>query len=412
MLFSAVSGILPFVPTMTVQAAVAPEADFILTPPSMVGVWKGTGTVDGSPVPVVFTVTPEKHTLELGGAVSGSIAYTSSQGKRAEIDDGLEELALVELLSVLNAKTHYIFVAGGIITSVQGFFAEAGAKVNDPIGVPTILNRDGQSLYLPLGGEMVFLLYKQQATTASQLTTNLTAVTYNGSPQAVSVTPKSGIGAVTDIFYNGSKTVPQNAGTYAITVNVAANGNYQAATNLPLGNFTINKANISTVSIPAIPDKEWSGKQHKPTIAEFKHAGISHGANLHATISHGTNKNIGKGTVVLTGKGNFTGSKTVSFNIVPKKNKLTKLTVGKKQMNLTWAKPDKAQNITKHELRYRVKGTSKWTTKTYTATKTSATLGKLTANKKYEVQLRSYKTVSAKKYYSPWSPTKTSGKIK
>ena len=53
--------------------------------------------------------------------------------------------------------------------------------------------------------------------------------TYTGNPIAATVTCSS-TGAVTNIQYNGSGTVPTAAGTYAITADCAANGNYAALT--------------------------------------------------------------------------------------------------------------------------------------------------------------------------------------
>ena len=61
-------------------------------------------------------------------------------------------------------------------------------------------------------------------TTPTVSVTN-TPQTFTGSPIAATVTCSSG-GAVSNIKYNGSSTVPTNAGTYAITANCAANGNY------------------------------------------------------------------------------------------------------------------------------------------------------------------------------------------
>src|SRR6185369_6263341 len=66
-------------------------------------------------------------------------------------------------------------------------------------------------------------------------------VTYNTSPQAAAVTCSGG-GAVSNILYNGSSTVPTNAATYAVSANCAASANYSAATGVAAGNFVISKA--------------------------------------------------------------------------------------------------------------------------------------------------------------------------
>ena len=65
-------------------------------------------------------------------------------------------------------------------------------------------------------------------------------VTYNGSAQLATVSGTGG-GTVSNIKYDGSSTVPTNAGTYAITADIAASTNYTAATGVSAGNFVITK---------------------------------------------------------------------------------------------------------------------------------------------------------------------------
>lgn len=65
--------------------------------------------------------------------------------------------------------------------------------------------------------------------------------TYTGSPQAVIVSGKTGVGEIT-IKYNGNPAPPVNAGTYSITIDVAEGEYYFATSGLSLGTYTINKA--------------------------------------------------------------------------------------------------------------------------------------------------------------------------
>ena len=66
-------------------------------------------------------------------------------------------------------------------------------------------------------------------------------VTYNGSPQSATVTA-SVAGTISDIKYNGSSTVPTNAGTYAVTADFAptATADYLSLNDASAGNFIIN----------------------------------------------------------------------------------------------------------------------------------------------------------------------------
>jgi hypothetical protein len=129
--------------------------------------------------------------------------------------------------------------------------------------------------------------------------------------------------------------------------------------------------------------------------------------------SYGPNKEIGKGKVTISGKGLFKGSKTIKFDIVPRKMAKPSVTVAKKQMTVSWKQATKAQNISKYQLRYREVKTNEWkTTKTFASTSSSATIKGLRKGGKYEVQVCSYKTVKNVKHYSAWSKTVTSKKIK
>jgi hypothetical protein len=76
---------------------------------------------------------------------------------------------------------------------------------------------------------------------------------YDGSAYPVTVTIKPGVTGLGDILavkytgtagtdYPASTTVPTAAGTYIVTVDIAAGTNYAATTGLEIGNFTIDKA--------------------------------------------------------------------------------------------------------------------------------------------------------------------------
>ncbi len=171
----------------------------------------------------------------------------------------------------------------------------------------------------------------------------------------------------------------------------------------------ISKAKLTIASM------SWTGKQRKPT--KFTYNGKSYSIKANATVKYGTNKNIGKGTVKLTGKGKFTGTKTVTFKILPKKTAIVKSVTGKKSLKLTWKKLSPTQKITKYQIRYKVKGTSVWKTKIITAKSKpagniSATIKGLKKGKQYQVQVRSYKVVNKVKYFSAWSAIKTTARIR
>jgi hypothetical protein len=157
-----------------------------------------------------------------------------------------------------------------------------------------------------------------------------------------------------------------------------------------------DKPSIDVANVGAISAKAYTGKQIKPAVT-VKMDGALLKKGVDYTVKYGANKNIGKGAITITGKGKYAGDKKLTFKIIPKKNSLSGITVAKKQMKVTWKKVSAVQKITKYELRYRVKGTAKWKSKSYKASASSATIKSLTKGKAYEVQARCYKKVAGKK---------------
>jgi hypothetical protein len=67
---------------------------------------------------------------------------------------------------------------------------------------------------------------------------------YTGSSIAAAVNCSSG-GAVSNVLYSGSSSVPSTAGTYAITADCAASGNFLAVIGASAGNFVISQTQAS-----------------------------------------------------------------------------------------------------------------------------------------------------------------------
>jgi hypothetical protein len=174
--------------------------------------------------------------------------------------------------------------------------------------------------------------------------------------------------------------------------------------------FNFSAANVSIAFSGAV----WTGRQIKPAVKKVEVDNEKLGKNDY-TITYGANKNIGKGTVTITPKKNsleYRGEKTVSFDILPQKPAISKLTAGKNQIKVAWAKAPAAQKITKYELRYKAKGSGKWITKSFPAKTTNTIIKKLKKNKTYQFQLRTCRTVGGKKYSSAWSAVKTGKTVK
>ena len=117
------------------------------------------------------------------------------------------------------------------------------------------------------------------------------------------------------------------------------------------------------------------------------------------------NRAIGTASVVITGLLSCKGKVEAHFTISPKKMSISRLTTGKKCMTVKWKKQS---GITGYEVQYSQKknfsGAKKKVIKK--AKTTGIKIKNLKGGKLYFVQVRSYKVVNNKYYYSAWSKKK------
>ena len=181
-------------------------------------------------------------------------------------------------------------------------------------------------------------------------------------------------------------------------------------------NIAISKRFIPATSILTKRSPyAYTGKSIKPAIT-VKDGGKTLREGIDYTVSYRNNKNVGTAKVTVTGKGAYTGTKTATFKIVPKGTSVKKLSKAKRAFTVKWKKPSKAhlKQTTGYQVRWSTsKKFTKKTTKTMTVKATSAAgkkctlkVSKLKAKKTYYVQVRTYKKVGGKTYYSSWSKAK------
>jgi hypothetical protein len=210
-------------------------------------------------------------------------------------------------------------VGTGKTLTITGAFALAGAAAaNYVLTQPTVLV--SITAATPAAGDFAFTQ----------------SVTYNGQSQGVTVSAseaftaasKDGMGSVTKTYYTGadttnypkSTTAPTNAGTYAITVDLAAGTNYGAAAGLQLGTYTINKAAL-TISSATTAAKTYDGTT-TATVTDVSLGGLvndetfTQGADYDATADFndaaaGENKTV---TVTVTPKGTTAANYALSQN--------------------------------------------------------------------------------------------------
>lgn len=244
----------------------------------------------------------------------------------------------------------------------------------------------------------------------SQLTASLSAdiFRYNGAEQKPSVTVKSRDKMlVLDTDFTVSYSDNIDVGT--ATVNITGQGNY---TGSMTRTFTITNARIPAVITAKSVTLNQSTKKTSVFTAETDGKITLKSSNSKIVKVSGT-KIIpvapGKVTLTITaarGQDYEKASKKISVTVRPlTTSKLSLKSTAKKQATVSWTA---RKSISRYQIYYSRRSDMK-NAKHITAKSSakSAVLKNLTSKKKYYVRIRTYKTVSGKKYYSTWSSVKS-----
>ena len=172
--------------------------------------------------------------------------------------------------------------------------------------------------------------------------------------------------------------------------------------------FGLYRASLSCISYV------YNGSPKSPAVTVIKANKTLPKANYKVTYPK-NRKAVGTYKVTVTGLGQYVGSKTLTYKIMPplvKKIKTPKRY--KKKLQVRWYAMSKSQKakyksaITGYQVR--IAKNSKFTKAKYVKVKgyakDSVTVKKLKRKTTYYVQYRAYKTVGSKTYYSKWSGKK------
>lgn len=206
---------------------------------------------------------------------------------------------------------------------------------------------------------------------------------------------------------DGSKTLVLGTGndytvTYSANTNVSTSTQKAKITIRGIGNYTgtrvvefkIIPADISKATATKIADKIYTGSAQKPApVLKFGGKSVS---SANYTLTYSANKNTGKATITVKGKGNFKGTKKVTFKILPKQVTGVKQTnATKSSVTLSWSKA--AGYVTGYNI-YKYSTSTKKYTYVGTTTSTKYTVKKLASGKDYKYAVCAYKKVGTSKY--------------
>jgi endoglucanase len=232
------------------------------------------------------------------------------------------------------------------------------------------------------------------------ITIPTTLYNYDGKAKKPTVTVEYGTKTLKkDTDYTVKYSNNTNAGT--ATVTITGKGNYTGSVKKT---FTIRKLAASKLKFSIDSKKTYTGsKVNAAVTVKYGSKTLKKGTDY--TVTYSNNKSIGTAKAKITLKGNYRGTKTLTYTIIPKKETVKKVSAVSKGFKVTYTKQS---NVTGYQIQYST--SSKFTSaKTVSVTSyktTSKTIKSLKAKKTYYVRVRSYKTVNGKKIYGNWSSYK------
>lgn len=151
----------------------------------------------------------------------------------------------------------------------------------------------------------------------------------------------------------------------------------------------------------------YDGKAKRPSVKVKDRKGNIIDSSNYSIDFSGGRKNVGTYKVQVNFKGNYSGNLAKFFTVNPQGTRIQKVTALSKGFKIKVKKQTK--QTTGYQIQYSTNRKFTKSTKKLMRSNsvTSESYRKLKPGKKYYVRVRTYKTVSGKKYYSSWSSPKT-----
>ncbi len=233
------------------------------------------------------------------------------------------------------------------------------------------------------------------------LTLSETSYVYDGTYKKPAATVTFG-GKVLQEGKDYTISYRNNLNVGVTTVIATGMGDYTGYTSK---NFTITKRAMAGGTVSVASSVSFTGSNITPSVT-VKVAGRTLTNGTDYTVSYSNNKNVGTSNVYVYGKGNYSGSLSAKFDIVPAKQQIQKLETRYKGFYIDWAQKGSA---TGYDVEYSVNSNmSGAVSKHLTANKPDTlTVSGLAGDKTYYVRVRSYTNVNGKVYYGAWSDVKS-----
>lgn len=259
---------------------------------------------------------------------------------------------------------------------------------------------------------LTFTIVKTGSSAPAPKTFNVSknTFTYNGKVQRPTVTVKDATGRQmvykTDFTVSYSNYNSTNAGNYKMTVKFI--GKYAG-----YASKTIDYKIKAKTTLPSISLSKgsfiYNGKAQKPSVTvKDGSQKLVYNTDYTVSYSNSSSKYVGKYTVTIKMKGNYSGSKTIGYFINPKGTEFLPSNKGgfkaiSKGFTLKWNK--QSTQTSGYQIQYSTRSDFKnaATVTIANPNTTSYTSKGRAAKTRYYVRIRTYKKVSGKTYYSAWN---------
>ncbi|MCR2033571.1 Ig-like domain-containing protein [Anaerofustis stercorihominis] len=314
-------------------------------------------------------------------------------------------------------------LCSGASSDFKGFYL---IEFNDNVSKSfntAIWNANNSTItYYQKDGNNYKFVKKEDSVKSRNITTAKTTYTVYAGAKPFSLSAKTT--GTADFSYKSSNTniatvnsngvvTPKKPGKVTIRIDVAATGFYKNASK---DVTIIVKSKERKITTSKSTYKIYVGAKRFPlfakTIGSSSFSYTSSNKNVANVSSKGivVPKNPGKVTIKINVKASGIydkAFKNVNVIVAPKKGKITKLiSKGNKRLGVRFAKDIKSSGYQIVVARNKRFTQNKKTINVKSYKTTGVNFSKLKSKSKYYVRVRSYKTISGKKYYGPWSSVK------
>ncbi len=256
----------------------------------------GTGGLD-----LALAVTYADNVNAGTAAASAGYAETanylaSSDSKNFTIGQATPTLSITNSPAAYDGTPQEAEVKGSVAGAVTNVLYNGAAAVPTNAGtyVVTADFTPGDANHKTLTGAAAGTFVIEKAGSPVLWVTNPT-VTYNGAPQAASLSASAAAETITgtpsNVKYNGSATVPVDAGVYIVTADFTPDDvtNFDSVSGMPAGTFTIAKAPTTSAVTCGAGPFIYTGAAIEPCTAKVTGAGdldqglaVTYAANVNA----------------------------------------------------------------------------------------------------------------------------------